>query len=129
VDFIYICIGMFVSTIFIVRRELLIEDESYRLILRVSVLLCVVGIVLHFIDMARYSASGVLLSALPSLVLFRLFRRLFIKWFKREPRDTFFNWEDILFEDRIFNLVYCLLTFALAMLLGIGMKALADAGW
>ncbi|HUQ30683.1 MAG TPA: hypothetical protein VM095_01130 [Pyrinomonadaceae bacterium] len=129
-DIIYIAAGLFVSFIFVSRRELLIEKESFKLILGASVILFVVGIVLHFTgDAGRYSASGALLGPLPSLAFYRLFRKLFVTWFKHEPRDTFNNWEPGLGEDRIFNIVYGSLSAIITMLAMSSMKSLTDAGW
>jgi hypothetical protein len=105
-DVIYIGAGMFVSYIFLTRRELLIKKESFRLILGVSVLLFVIGVVLHFTEVGRLYASEALLCPLSSLLLYRLMRELFVKWFKHEPRDTFLNWADGLGEDRVFNILY-----------------------
>lgn len=109
-DFIFIFAGMFVSYIFLTKRELLIKKESFRLILGVSIALFVIGIVLHFTDFGRNSASEALLGALPSLLLYRLLRKIFVKWFKHEPRDTFLNWQAGLAEDRVFNIVYGVLS-------------------
>lgn len=59
--------------IFIFKRELLIRDDSFRLILVVSFILFATGIVLHFTDAGRGSFCGALLSPLGSLGLFRSF--------------------------------------------------------
>jgi hypothetical protein len=128
-DIIFIAVGMFVSYIFLSRRELLIEKKSFRFILGVSILLFVLGVTLHFTAVGRFYASEVLLCPLPSLLLFRLLRKLFIKLFKHEPQDTFLNWKDGLGEDRVFNIVYGVLSFLLMMLAFNITKALTKAGW
>ena len=126
---IYIAVGTFVTLIFLIKRELLIEKESFRIILGASILLFIIGAVLHFIDPGPYELSSVLLCPLPSLLLFRLLRKLFVKWFKHEPRDTFNNWEAGLGEDRIFNIVYGTLAFILLILAISSMRALIKVGW
>ena len=128
-DILYIFAGLFVNLIFLFNRNLLIETENFKLILGISIALFVGGVVLHFTDVGRFSASGALLCPLVSLLLFRLFRKLFIKWCKHEPRDTFHNWQSGLGEDRIFNIVYWVLTVWLGMFAIIGMEELAKAGW
>jgi hypothetical protein len=129
-DIIYIAAGQFVNLIFLFRRELLIEKESFKLILGASIILFVLGVVLHFTgDAGRYSTSGALLSPLPSLALYRFFHKLFVKWFKHEPRDTFFNWETGLGEDRIFNIAYGVLSSLFTLFAMSGMKSLTEAGW
>ncbi len=42
--------GGLVIFIFLFKRELLIEKESFRLILAVSIALCLTGVVLHFTE-------------------------------------------------------------------------------
>ena len=128
-DIIFIFAGMFVNYIFLTKRERLVEKDSFMLILGVSIALFIVGVVLHFTDVGRFSAGGALLCPLVSLLLFRLFRKLFINWCKHEPRDTFNNWQSGLGEDRIFNIVYWVLTALLCMFAITGMKELAEAGW
>lgn len=122
---------MFVSFIFLFRRELLIENESFQIILGISILLFIAGVVLHFAVTEETPGwmSGPLLVPLLSLFLFRLLRRLFLKWFKHEPRDTFFNWESGLGEDRVFNILYWILAFVMFMLAVALMEALTNAGW
>lgn len=128
-DKFYIFIGLIVYLIVLFRRELLIQKESFRLILGASIGLFFIGVVLHFTDAGRYSASGALLCPLISLFLFRLYRKWFIKWFKHEPQDTFFKWEAGQGSDRLFNFVYFVPTALLMMLIITGMRALANAGW
>ncbi len=128
-DLIYFFSGCFVAFIFILKRELLVDEDSYRLVLWVSVALFAIGLVLHFTEAGRSSASGALLAPLFSLGLFRLCRRVFIRYFKREPKDTFFNWESGLAADRFFNIVYGTLSMLMTMLITIGMEELAKLGW
>ncbi len=122
-------VGGFVIYTFLSRRELLIEGEGFRLILGVSAALFATGIVLHFTEAGRYSMSGALLCPLLSLGLFRMFRRVFINRFKHEPRDTFFNWNPGLGEDRVFNIVYGVSAALLWMFVTFGMELLAKADW
>ena len=128
-DPIYFFTGTFVFWIFLFKRELLIEEKSFRVILGISIILFILGIVLHFTEVGRYSASGALLSPLVSLGLFRLCRRIFLKKFNREPKDTSFNWEAGLAPDRVFNFVYFTLALVLGMIIAGGMLQLAKAGW
>ena len=112
----------------IIRPELLRGGKVGRVLLAVSVVLFLVGITLHFTSTARDSASGALLSPLPSIGLFRICRNVFLKLFGREPRDTYLNWQPGLGPDRVFNIVYFSLAFLLLMLGTIGMMKLAKIG-
>lgn len=111
------------------KRELLIEKESFRLILGISIALFLAGLMLHFTEAGRDSSSGALLAPLLSLGLFRLCRKIFLKRYGREPRDTFFVWEAGLAADRFFNIAYFSLAGWLWMLAAIGMIELAKASW
>lgn len=125
----YIALGLSVNLVFLFRRELLIEKESFSLILGGSGVLFIAVIVLHFTAAGRYPGSGALLAPLPALLLFRFFRRWFVKWFGREPRDTFLNWNTGMLEDRIFNVVYWALGVGLVLLGMSGMESLTKAEW
>lgn len=126
-DIVYIVAAFVVPYIFLTKRELLIEKESFRLILGISIALFVAEFALHFTNVGRSPASGGLLCPLLSLLLYRLLRKWFIRWFKHEPRDTFLNWESGLAEERIFNILYWTLSLALFMLAVSGMRALPNA--
>lgn len=125
----YFVIGGFVIFIFIFKMEMLVRKESFRIILGISFLLFLIGLVLHFTEAGRSSLSGALLCPLLSLGLFRLLRRVFLRWFKHEPRDTLFNWNLGLDEDRIFNILYFAMAMLLWMVVPFGMEQLAKVGW
>ena len=100
--------GGFVWVIALFKRELLARRRSFRIILGLSIVLFSVGVMLHLKE-ARYPASGALLAPLVSLGLYRLCRAIFIRHFKREPRDTWLNWAEGMSDDRLFNIVYFVL--------------------
>jgi hypothetical protein len=128
-NFFYIFAGLFVFLIAVFKRDLLIRRKSFRVILISSILLFIAGLALHFMPVGRHSNSGALLGALISLGWYRLCRRAFVKRFKREPRDTLFDWNPELRSDRPFNVVFFASTALLVMLLAIGMLELAKVGW
>lgn len=115
--------------LFLVKREFLIEERSFKIILAVSIMLFLAAIGLHFSHAARYSSSGALLAPLLTLGLFRLFRRVFLLRFEREPKDVFLNWEAGLGREKAFDFLYFVLAMFLLMFLAIGMEQLAKAGW
>src|ERR1051326_218164 len=61
-DYVYIPAGLFVSIIALWTRELLAQRESFRIILGISVILFLVGLMLHFAEADRDSSSGALLA-------------------------------------------------------------------
>lgn len=128
-DYFFFFTGSFVFFIFLFKRELLVKKDCFEIILGISVVLFLAGLVLHFADVGQYSMSGALLSPLLSLGLFRLCRKAFIKYYKREPKDTFLNFEKELAGDRLFNIMYGTLSIFLLMFVAAGMEELAKAGW
>src|SRR5262249_36334615 len=89
----YVFIGGFVIYTAIMKRELLVQKRSFRIILLVSVVLFLVGLVdvaLYLLGVGRYFVSGALLCPLITLAQYRLSRKVFLKYVKREPKDTFF---------------------------------------
>jgi hypothetical protein len=100
------CIGGLVFVIGIFKRELLVQANSFRIILAITVALFLIGLVLHFAYSGLYPGSGALLSPLVSLVLYRLSRNIFMATYEREPLDTWLNWSKGMGPDRIFNILY-----------------------
>lgn len=127
-DLFYFCSGGLVFGIALFKRELLIVNTSFKILLLISVVLFLVGLALHFTQAAQDSTSGALLSPLLSLALFRIFRRIFLQRFKREPCDTWFNWQVGMGADRVFNIVYFVSALFVWMFTTVGMIELAKAG-
>lgn len=128
-DYFYVFGGMFVGIIAFFKREMLIRKEDFKIIFGVSIALFFAGLILHSTEADADSFSGALLTPLVSLGLYRLCRRVFLKRFKREPTDTFFNWESGLASDRLFNIVYFGSSIWVELLAIGGMMKLAKAGW
>ncbi|MDQ3007579.1 MAG: hypothetical protein M3R47_19625 [Chloroflexota bacterium] len=129
-DYLYFAIGGFVICAGIFKRDLLTQKRSFRLILLVSVALFLVGAVLHFTEVGRNSISGALLCPLITLAQYRLSRKVFLKYVKREPKDTFFIYTGKdLGKDRLFSLLYFIPATWLLMLVPVVMEKLAKAGW
>jgi hypothetical protein len=128
-DPICFCIGGLVFAVGIFKRELLIRKAPFKIMFGISAALFIAGIMLHFTEVGRSSTCGALLSPLLSLGLFRLCRRIFLKRYQREPKDTWLDWSSGLGPDRIFNLVYFVTAGWLWMSITIAMLELSKAGW
>ena len=128
-DVIYFSIGGLVLMIVIFKREFLVWKQTFMPVLLVSLILFCAGIILHFMQFSRDSKSGALLCPLLSLGLYRFCRALFLKWTKREPRDTFLNFDSGLARDNLFNLVYFPLAIGTWLLTTLITYKLAQAGW
>jgi hypothetical protein len=128
-QYVYIFIGMFVSIIALFKRELLVQKDSFRIILGASIALFLCSFILHMAEGNPGSFSGALLAPLLSLGLYRFYRVLFVQRIHREPKDTFFDWASGLTADRLFNIVYFGSAVWLELFAMAGMMELARAGW
>ena len=126
---VYVLAGLLVPIIAMFRRELLVEQNTSRIILIASAILFVAGLFLHFTDIGRESPSGALLAPLFSYGLFKSLRKIFLRRFRREPMDTYLDMRSNLHWDRAFNVVFFTLSAWLVMISMIAMNALAKAGW
>ena len=128
-DLVYVFSGMFVSIIALFERSLLVRKRSFSIILGVSIMLFLAAIVLHLTESAWDSFSGALLTPLFSVVVFRICRRCFLKRYKQEPKDTWFNWAENMGAHRVFNIVYFGSSILFELLAMGGMMKLAKLGW
>lgn len=99
-------VGGLVFVIGIFKRELLVQRNSFMIILAISVALFLAGLVLHFAYNGLYPGSGALLSPLVSLALYRCFFGIFVATYGRQPLDTWLDWREGMAPDRIFNILY-----------------------
>ena len=125
---IYFFIGGLVLSIAWFKMELLILRKSLLVVLGLSASLFLIGLVLLVIGSRSYLA-GVLLCPLLSLGLFRLFRRVFLRCYDREPRDTLLNWSSGLAGDRLFNVLYFILGGLILLFVPVIIRRLGEAGW
>ena len=114
----------------LINRDLLVQKRSSWAIFIASVIMFSIGLILHFTEIGKYSTSGALLCPLITLGQYWLSRKIFLRYFKREPKDTFFIYvgKD-LNKDRVFNLLYFIPATFILVLITYGMEKLAKAGW
>lgn len=98
-------IGGLVFAIGIFKRELLVQKGSFMIILGISAALFAVALLLYFTAPHRYRGSGALFCPLLSLGVFRFYRKVFLVIFKREPKDTWLDWQSGMGFDRVFNIL------------------------
>lgn len=119
-DVLWLTIAGFVLAIAFFGRELLIERSSLKVIFIISLALFAVSVVLTILTHNKPTLFPSLVNPLVSLGLFSLMRAVFVRWKKREPRDTFMDWSRGLAADRWFNILYFSLGPFLLILLYIG---------
>jgi O-antigen/teichoic acid export membrane protein len=94
-----------------------------------SAAMFVIAIVLHFTQTGRYSASAALICPLLLLALFYICRRIFLRKYAHEPKDTFFRSGPGLAPDMIFNLIYGVIAILVWIFVPLLIRALAKDGW
>lgn len=132
-DYLYFAIGGFVIYTALMKRDLLSHERSFRAILLISIVLFIVGLadmILYIYSNQRYFVSGAFLCPLVTLIQYHFSRKVFLKYVKREPKDTFFIYEgNDLGKDRLFNLLYFIPAFCLLILITGGIERLVKIGW
>lgn len=113
-DFILIMIGLFILHIFLFKREILVQKQSALYIGIACISLLVLGYVLIYFDIKIGKALTI-----PFFQFFsyRFCHFIFVKIYKREPKDTWWSMDLSLMIDGIFNLLCMLFAFGLPMLL------------
>ena len=119
-NIIWLAIAALVLGIAFFGRELLIEHKSRKIIFSVSLALFAAAIFLSIFMRNTPTLFPSLMNPMVSLGLFLLMRKLFVRWKRREPIDTFFDWRRGLAADRWFNIMYFTLGTFLLILLWIG---------
>ncbi|MCI0660734.1 MAG: hypothetical protein L0220_06645 [Acidobacteria bacterium] len=127
-NYLYIVVGGFVIYTALMKRELLTQKESFRIILLLSIIMFLVGLVdvtFYLVGRERYFVSGFLFCPLITLAQYRLSHRMFLKYVGREPKDTTFIWSGKnLGKDRLFNVLYFVTAFWLVILVAGGIERL-----
>lgn len=119
-DFIWILIATFVMFIALMKREWLFEREPRAVIFGITAALMVAGLIITAFTYKRPALFPSLANPMVSLGLFVVMHKGFVRWKKRDPVDTFMNWDAGLVPDRLFNILYFSLGFALMLLLYAG---------
>jgi len=116
-DFVWIIIGGFVLFIGLGVREWLFDRRTRGMIFSVSAALVVAALILTAFTYKSPALFPSLLNPSVSLGLFVVMHKGFVRWQKRDPKDTFMDWRRGLGPDRLFNILYLMLSIVLWMLL------------
>ena len=116
-DVVWIIIGGFVLFIAFWTRQWLFDRNTRAVIFCISAALLVAGLILTAFTYKKPALFPSLLNPMVSLGLFVAMHKGFVHWQKRDPRDTFMDWRRGFASDRLFNILYFILGFALWSLL------------
>ena|SRR5690554_293191 len=113
-DFILIMIGLSIFHIFLFKREILVQKQSSLYIAIACIILFVLGYILIYFDMKIGKA---LTMPFIQFVLYRFCHFIFVKIYKREPKNTWWSMDLSLMTDGVFNFLCALFAFGFPMLL------------
>jgi len=111
-SFIITIISIAALPIFLFFRQLLDNKKSWIILLEISAGIASVGIVLTIFGSLKSILYLSFITPIFAIAIYRPLYLLFKKGLKREPIDTAFNYDSGLFYDRLFNIVYVLLSIA-----------------
>lgn len=116
-DIIWVIVGGSVLWVGLFMRELLFAPGTRSTISCIVAALPVAGLIITAFTYRDPVIFPSLLNPLVSLGLFVVMRKGFVRWQKRDPKDTFMDWRSGLGPDRLFNILYTVLGVALWSLL------------
>ena len=106
-------IGLFVHYIFLQKRELLYQKQSFLLILLVAIILFSLAFALIAADIGNPKTIKLLTVPLTALIIFYLMKYAFFKLYDRNPEDTFWSMDVKQMPDGIFNFLFWVLGLVL----------------
>lgn len=101
--------------IFLFARHLLDEKSSWLLLLKIALGLAILGVLLSILFYKERNMYIALIAPLYSVLIYRPMYLYFVHKTKRKPIDTTMDWRSGLFFDRLFNVVYAILSTVLPM--------------
>lgn len=101
--------------IFIFGRQLLDNKTSWSILVKVSAVIAIVGIILTTFNLGNQSMFISLVAPLYSISIYRPLYLYFVNKTNRQPIDTAMDWRSGLFYDRLFNIVYIVLSTVVPM--------------
>jgi len=109
-DFILVLIGLAIFFIFLFKRETLVDKKALFSIVIVCVILFIIGYILQFLNIKN---GQFLKMPLIQYTLYRFCYFIFVKIYKREPKDTWWTMDLSLMKDGIFNFIAGMVSFVL----------------
>jgi hypothetical protein len=101
--------------IFIFGRQLLDNKTSWLILVKVSAVIAIVGIILTAFNLGKQSMFISLVVPLYSISIYRPLYLYIVNKTNRQPIDTAMDWRSGLFYDRLFNIVYIVLSTVVPM--------------
>lgn len=113
-DFILIMVGLFILHIFLFKREILVQKQSAPYIGIACITLLALGFVLTYFNIKIGKALTI---PFFQFISYRFCHFIFVKIYRREPKDTWWTMDLSLMIDGVFNFLCMLFAFGLLMLL------------
>ena len=113
-NFWLIMIGMSIAILIIFRRDWVMKNRNYKILLMISIGFCIIGNVFGFWIYESETAFGALNGLIISLLSYRFLYNWFEKKFDKipaSPFDTFWSNDKGLMKDGVLNFAYLMFSF------------------
>lgn len=92
--------------LFLFLRRYLNDKKSFKFILIITILIGIVGLTLTALKVHNDGIFILLIAPIFSVLLYRVMYNFFVKKLDREPQDTFMDFSDGNYADRLFNIAF-----------------------
>ncbi len=111
---ILIFFGLSIFFIFLFKRELLVHKKFTTYFIIYCLILCILGLFLYY-DSVK--GGDILILPIFQFIIYRIFYKIFVSIYKREPKDTFWSMDLSLMKDGIFNFLYVISSLCISLFL------------
>jgi len=101
--------------------------KSWIVLIEIFSVLAIVGIVLTIFEWKYNLIYLCFITPVYTIAIYRPLYLIFKRIMKREPKDTFMNWSSGLFYDRVFNIIFLMLS-VIPIFLVISLYAIINNG-
>lgn len=109
-----IIIGMSITILVIFRRDWVMKNRNYNILLMISIGFCIIGNVFGFVIYESKTAFGALNGPIISLLSYKFLYNWFEKKYDKTPAspiDTFWSSDEKLMKDGFLNFTYLMISF------------------
>ena len=106
IDFLCVVLGLSIHGIFIFKRELLLEKQSYYSLLALSFVFFTLSYLFLRIQFGNPKLIPLLRLPLSAVIIFYVMKTIYFRIYKKNPEDTFWSMDLKLMKDGVFNFLF-----------------------
>lgn len=111
---ILIFFGLSIFFVFLFKREFLVDKRLTVYFIIYCLVLCILGLLLQYNNV---KGGEILILPLFQFFIYRIFYKIFVSIYRREPKDTFWSMDLSLMKDGIFNFLYVISSLCIPLFL------------